>query len=106
VAAGFGPINVYCLSTGLRHGFQPAWGVGLGAAVVDGLYALLAGLGAAALFTGGANGWFQILGGVALVAVAVRMALAARRAVQRRERGGARLRTTFALSLRRRSRTR
>jgi threonine/homoserine/homoserine lactone efflux protein len=49
VAAGFGPISVLALTSGLRHGFAPAFGVGLGAALVDGLYALLAGLGLAAL---------------------------------------------------------
>jgi threonine/homoserine/homoserine lactone efflux protein len=36
VAAGFGPINVLCLTTGLRHGFAPAFGIGAGAAIVDG----------------------------------------------------------------------
>ena len=48
VAAGFGPISVLALTSGLRHGFRPAFGVGLGAALVDGLYALLAALGLAA----------------------------------------------------------
>lgn len=76
VAAGFGPINVLCLTCGLRFGFAPAWGVGLGAACVDGLYALLAGAGAAALLTGSAHGWLQVAGGAALVAVAARMARA------------------------------
>ena len=42
VAAGFGPISVLALTSGLRYGFGPAFGVGLGAALVDGLYALLA----------------------------------------------------------------
>src|SRR3712207_5447086 len=49
VAAGFGPISVLALTSGLRRGFAPAFGVGLGAALVDGLYALLAALGLAAL---------------------------------------------------------
>jgi putative LysE/RhtB family amino acid efflux pump len=77
VAAGFGPINVLCLTTGLRNGFVPALGIGLGAAVVDGFYALLAGLGAAALLTGDAREWFQIVGGAALVVVGIRIARAA-----------------------------
>lgn len=72
VAAGFGPISALCLSSGLRYGFWPAWGVGLGAAAVDGLYSLLAGLGAAALLTGGASAWLQIVGGVALIAIGLR----------------------------------
>jgi threonine/homoserine/homoserine lactone efflux protein len=82
VAAGFGPINVLCLTTGLRDGFAPALGIGLGAAIVDGLYALLAGLGAAALLTGDARGWFQIVGGAALVVVGIRMARSAQRAAE------------------------
>lgn len=78
VAAGFGPINVLCLTTGLRSGFAPAFGIGLGAAIVDGLYALLAGLGAAALLTGDARAWFQVVGGAALVVIGIRIARSAR----------------------------
>jgi threonine/homoserine/homoserine lactone efflux protein len=74
VAASFGPINLFALSSGLRFGFWPAYGVGVGAAVADGSYAFLGGLGAAALFSGGAKGWFQMLGGSALVLIAVGMA--------------------------------
>jgi L-lysine exporter family protein LysE/ArgO len=74
VAASFGPINLFALSSGLRFGFWPAYGVGVGAAVADGSYAFLGGLGAAALFTGGAKGWFQMVGGAALLFIAVGMA--------------------------------
>jgi L-lysine exporter family protein LysE/ArgO len=74
VAASFGPINLFALSSGLRYGFWPAYGVGVGAAVADGSYAFLGGLGAAALFTGGAKGWFQMLGGAALIFIAFGMA--------------------------------
>jgi L-lysine exporter family protein LysE/ArgO len=74
VAASFGPINLFALSSGLRYGFWPAYGVGVGAAMADGSYAFLGGLGAAALFTGGAKGWFQMLGGAALVYIAVGIA--------------------------------
>jgi threonine/homoserine/homoserine lactone efflux protein len=82
VAAGFGPINVLCLTTGLRNGFAPAFGIGLGAAVVDGFYALLAGLGAAALLTGDARDWFQVAGGIALVVIGVGIARSARSAAE------------------------
>jgi putative LysE/RhtB family amino acid efflux pump len=82
VAAGFGPINVLCLTTGLRSGFVPAFGIGLGAAIVDGFYAFLAGLGAAALLTGDARDWLQIVGGAALVVVGIRIARAARGAAE------------------------
>jgi threonine/homoserine/homoserine lactone efflux protein len=73
VAASFGPINLFALASGLRHGFWPAYGVSLGASTADGVYAFLGGVGAAALFTGSAKGWFQALGGAALVLIAVRM---------------------------------
>jgi L-lysine exporter family protein LysE/ArgO len=74
VAASFGPINVFALSSGLRFGFWPAFGVALGATAADGLYAFLGGLGVAAVFTSRAEAWFQMLGGSALLAIAVRMA--------------------------------
>jgi hypothetical protein len=73
VAASFGPINIFALASGLRHGFWPAYGVSLGASTADGVYAFLGGVGAAALFTGNAKGWFQAFGGAALVLIAVRM---------------------------------
>jgi putative LysE/RhtB family amino acid efflux pump len=82
VAAGFGPINVLCLTTGLQAGFTPAFGIGLGAAIVDGFYALLAGLGAVAFLTGDAWAWFQVVGGVALVVIGLRIAFSARSAAE------------------------
>jgi threonine/homoserine/homoserine lactone efflux protein len=72
VAAGFGPISVLALTSGLRHGFAPAFGVGLGAALVDGLYALLAGLGLAALISP-AHNELQLAGGLALLWIGRRM---------------------------------
>ena len=77
VAAGFGPISVLALSSGLRHGFAPAFGVGLGAALVDGLYALLAALGLAALISPDPPSGLQIAGGAALVYIGWRMVRAA-----------------------------
>jgi putative LysE/RhtB family amino acid efflux pump len=94
VAAGFGPINVLCLTTGLRNGFAPALGIGVGAAIVDGFYAVLAGLGAAALLTGDARRWFQVAGGAALVVVGIRIARAARSAAE-----APTTRTTFGSAL-------
>lgn len=74
VAASFGPINVFSLSSGLRYGFWPAYGVAVGATAADGLYALLGGLGVAALISGRAEGWLQVAGGAALLVIAMRMA--------------------------------
>ncbi len=70
VAAGFGPISVLALSSGLRHGFAPAFGVAVGVALIDGLYALLAGLGLAALVPGDE---LQVVGGAALVVIGAGM---------------------------------
>jgi threonine/homoserine/homoserine lactone efflux protein len=70
VAAGLGPISLLCISSGLKNGFRPAIGVGLGAAIVDGLYALAAGLGAAALIAGRTADGLRVVGGLTLLVVA------------------------------------
>ena len=70
VAAGFGPISVLARTSGLRHGFAPAFGVAVGVALIDGFYALLAGLGLAALVPGDA---LQVVGGIALVVIGIGM---------------------------------
>ena len=69
VAAGFGPVSVLALTSGLRHGFAPAFGVGLGAALVDGLYALLAAVGLAAVIGSPPPGELQLVGGGALLCI-------------------------------------
>ena len=74
VAAGLGPVSLLCVTSGIRNGAAPALGVGLGAALVDGLYALAAGLGAAALVAGRAHGVFESVGGVALLLIAAVLA--------------------------------
>jgi threonine/homoserine/homoserine lactone efflux protein len=74
VAAGLGPISLLCVTSGIRNGAAPALGVGLGAALVDGLYALAAGLGVAALIAGRTEAVFQIVGGVALLVIATVLA--------------------------------
>ena len=72
VAAGFGPLSVLAVNSGLRHGFRPAFGVAVGVAFVDGFYALLAALGLAALVDP-AHPEFQIVGGIALVVIGAGM---------------------------------
>lgn len=49
VAAVLGPINILAIRTGLERGFRFAFLVGLGATAADGLYTLLAALGASAV---------------------------------------------------------
>src|SRR5688572_9384265 len=97
VAASFGPINVFALSSGLRYGFWPAFGVAVGATAADGLYAFLGGLGVAAIFTGRAEGWLQVLGGAALLLLAARMARPASPEGQARASPG--FRRSFAVAL-------
>jgi threonine/homoserine/homoserine lactone efflux protein len=70
VAAGFGPLSVLALTSGLRSGFAPAFGVAVAVACVDGFYALLAGFGIAALVNGDG---LQVVGGVALIVSGVGM---------------------------------
>lgn len=97
VAASFGPINVFSLSSGLRYGFWPAYGVAVGATVADGFYAFLGGFGAAALFTGGAAGWFQLLGGAALILIAA--AMARRRSAEKERRAARGFGRSFSIAL-------
>jgi threonine/homoserine/homoserine lactone efflux protein len=96
VAVSFGPINVLELDSGLRFGFAPALGVGFGAALADGTYAFLGGLGAAALVAGPTEGWLQIVGGGALLAIATSMV---RRPRTREERASPGFRRMFGVSL-------
>jgi threonine/homoserine/homoserine lactone efflux protein len=96
VAASFGPINLFALASGLRHGFWPAYGISLGASTADSVYAFLGGLGAAALFTGSAKSWFQILGGAALLLIAVRMT---RRPRAEERRAGRLFRRSYGVAL-------
>jgi threonine/homoserine/homoserine lactone efflux protein len=96
VAASFGPINVWALASGLRNGFWPAYGVSLGASTADSVYAFLGGVGVAALFTGDTKGWFQVLGGVALLVIAGATARPGAREDRRAARG---FRRSYALSV-------
>ncbi len=49
VAAEVGPVSLLCIRSTLRHGWRVGAAIGLGAATVDVLYALLGSAGAAAL---------------------------------------------------------
>ena len=99
VAAGIGPISLLCVASGVRSGFRPALGVGLGAATVDGLYALAAALGAAALIAGRTATVIQVAGGLAMVAIAVRLARGSGAAGAAPSRFGQAYRISFAATL-------
>lgn len=51
IAAQVGPIWLLCFRNGVRYGFQAAFGIGLGAAVIDTIYCVLGALGAAVLLS-------------------------------------------------------
>jgi len=51
IAAQVGPIWLLCFRYGIRYGFSPAFGIGLGAAIIDTVYCILGALGAAVLLS-------------------------------------------------------
>jgi threonine/homoserine/homoserine lactone efflux protein len=51
IAAQVGPIWLLCFRYGIRYGFSAAFGIGLGAAIIDTLYCVLGALGAAVLLS-------------------------------------------------------
>ena len=51
IAAQVGPIWLLCFRNGIRYGFAEAFGIGLGAAVIDTVYCILGALGAAVLLS-------------------------------------------------------
>lgn len=69
IAAPLGPIGALCINRTLERGFWAGVAGGLGTALADGVYALLAAAGFTAL--GGVPGWIslllQVLGGLFLI---------------------------------------
>lgn len=51
IAAQVGPIWLLCFRNGIRYGFSAAFGIGLGAAIIDTVYCVLGALGAAVLLS-------------------------------------------------------
>jgi threonine/homoserine/homoserine lactone efflux protein len=75
IAAPVGPVNILCIQRGLERGFWGGVAAGLGAVLGDGLIALFASLGVGAI-KGVVNDYrtaIQILGGLALIAFAVKL---------------------------------
>jgi putative LysE/RhtB family amino acid efflux pump len=68
VAAPLGPVGATVVRTGLLRGFAPALAIGIGAAVVDGVYFVAAAAGASQAFR---TAWLGVplwLGGTAFLA--------------------------------------
>jgi threonine/homoserine/homoserine lactone efflux protein len=78
LCAPLGPVGVLCLERTVSAGRLAGFCSILGAAVVDGFYGLVAGLGMNVVeaFLNEGRFWFQIFGGVVLVAVGLRLYMA------------------------------
>ena len=74
IAAPVGPIGLLCIRRTLEHGQVIGFATGMGAAVADTIYGAIAAFGISALlvFLTGHEMAFRILGGLFLLAVAVR----------------------------------
>ncbi|WP_431860630.1 LysE family translocator [Azospirillum sp.] len=74
IAAPVGPIGLLCIRRTIQHGVFMGFSTGMGAAVADTIYGGIAafGVSAALAFLEGHQFWFRIVGGVFMLAVAVR----------------------------------
>ena len=74
IAAPVGPIGLLCIKKTLEHGIKGALLVGLGAAVADSAYGLIAALGLSAIshFMIASGTYLKLLGGVFLLYLAYR----------------------------------
>ena len=74
IAAPVGPIGLLCIRRTLEHGQMVGFATGMGAAVADTIYGAIAAFGVSALlvFLTGHETAFRFLGGLFLLAVAVR----------------------------------
>ncbi len=74
IAAPVGPIGLLCIRRTLEHGQVLGFATGMGAAVADTIYGAIAafGVSAALVFLTGHQTTFQLLGGLFLLAVALR----------------------------------
>ena len=74
MAAPVGPIGLLCIRRTLEHGQAVGFATGMGAAVADTIYGAIAAFGVSALlvFLTGHEVAFRLLGGLFLLAVAVR----------------------------------
>jgi putative LysE/RhtB family amino acid efflux pump len=72
IAAPVGPIGVLCIRRTMQHGFAAGVAGGLGTAVADALYAVLAALGFATVLSGwiAGNSGFRLLGAAMLLYLA------------------------------------
>lgn len=74
VAAPIGPVNLICIRRTLKYGMLNGFASGAGAAVGDGVFAIVAAFGVTAVisFVAAYSGWLQLVGGVFLLGLGVR----------------------------------
>ena len=74
VAAPIGPVNLICIRRTLKYGMLNGFVSGAGAAVGDGVFAIVAAFGVTAVisFVAAYSGWLQLIGGVFLLGLGVR----------------------------------
>jgi len=74
VAAPIGPVNLICIRRTLKYGMLNGFVSGAGAAVGDGVFAIIAAFGVTAVitFVAAYSGWLQLVGGVFLLGLGVR----------------------------------
>ena len=104
IAMAVGPISLLCIRNSLIHGFASGFTTGLGAALADGFYGVVAGLGLSAvssLIIGGGP-FLRLAGGLFLCYLGISMALkkkSAPKAVPKNKGSLTTLCTTFLLTL-------
>jgi threonine/homoserine/homoserine lactone efflux protein len=83
IAAQVGPIWLLYFRNGIRYGFSAAFGIGLGAAIIDTLYCVLGALGAVVLLTAhSTQRIISVAGGLIISWIGIRTILSHRKATQ------------------------
>lgn len=83
IAAQVGPIWLLCFRNGIRYGFPAAFGIGLGAAVVDTVYCVLGALGAAVLFSAhSTQRIISVIGALIISWIGIRTIISHRKSIQ------------------------
>src|SRR5579872_5012491 len=77
IAAPVGPIGVLCIQRSLQDGFKIGLMTGVGAALADGTYGLIAGFGLTAISSLLINYqiWIRIIGGIYLLYLGIKLIL-------------------------------
>ena len=73
VAMPVGPIGVLCINHSIRGGMRHGISAGMGAALADGIFGFVAGLGSAALISGATDAWeFKLIGALLILLLGIK----------------------------------